>query len=168
STAGFAFSRSQKNSSTSVSPWMLVVFGFFSAIGGFSGAPPPFDCAFATLATVSMQQTKRTSAKRGLEWFLMGTFLSKTDCGVGANAERKLFTFLTYLPQAGDTLKRKSRRFPLNKLVNVAGARPANRGPFNPVGAYPSRNRCTYRFRRCTAPSGRRRNARTFPRAGRD
>ena len=60
---GFVFSRSQKKSSTSVSPWMLVVFVFFSAIGGFGDAPPPFDCASAVLIETTLE-TRSTNVER--------------------------------------------------------------------------------------------------------
>jgi hypothetical protein len=43
-----------------------VVFVFFSAIGGFSGAPPPFDCAIAAVFAATMLVTRMTNVKRDL------------------------------------------------------------------------------------------------------
>jgi hypothetical protein len=43
---------------------MSVVFDFFSAIGGLSGAAPPFDCALSALFIESIDDTKNTNVKR--------------------------------------------------------------------------------------------------------
>jgi hypothetical protein len=47
-----------------------VVFVFFSAIGGFSGAPPPFDCASAVLIGLMLNRRSK-SVKRDLGCWCM-------------------------------------------------------------------------------------------------
>jgi hypothetical protein len=50
---------------------MFVVFAFFSAIGGFGGAAPPFDCAFSAPLDESTDDRKKTTVKRRTDPFRM-------------------------------------------------------------------------------------------------
>src|SRR6185503_14647863 len=89
-TSGLVFSRSQKYSSTIVSPWMLVVFVFFSAIGGFSGAPPPFpfDCASAVLIELTLKiRSKNVKRDLGCLCMIQSSIPRWSALWAGASAE---------------------------------------------------------------------------------